>query len=75
MANIKTSKIAILATDGFEQSELFEPKRQLEDAGAQIVIPSIKDSEIKSWDQTDWGETILLTGKSLMHWLKSLTRL
>jgi len=63
MANIKTSKIAILATDGFEKSELFEPKRQLEDAGAQIVILSIKDSEIKSWDQTDWGETISVDRK------------
>ena len=36
---IEGKKVAILATDGFEQSELFEPKKALEDAGAQTVEP------------------------------------
>ncbi len=51
-------KVAILATDGFEQSELFEPKKALEEAGAQTEIVSLKSGEIKGWDETDWGETI-----------------
>lgn len=51
-------KVAILATDGFEQSELLEPKKALEDAGADVKIVSLKAGEIKGWDEKDWGETI-----------------
>lgn len=51
-------KFAILATDGFEQSELFEPKKALEDAGAQTEIVSNHEGEIKGWNHKDWGETI-----------------
>jgi putative intracellular protease/amidase len=35
-------KVAILSTDGFEQSELFEPKKALEAAGAEVVIVSLR---------------------------------
>ncbi len=38
MPEISDAKIAILATDGFEKSELFEPKRQLQEAGATVVV-------------------------------------
>ncbi len=51
-------KVAILATDGFEQSELFEPKKALENAGADVKIVSLKAGEIKGWDEKDWGDTI-----------------
>jgi len=51
-------KVAILATDGFEQSELFEPKKALEEAGADVKIVSLKSGEIKGWDEKDWGDTI-----------------
>ena len=51
-------KIAILATDGFEQSELFEPKKALEAAGAEVSVISIKDGKIKGWNQGDWGQSI-----------------
>lgn len=51
-------KVAILATDGFEQSELFEPKKALEDAGADVQIISLKNGSIKAWNHTDWGKTI-----------------
>jgi protease I len=51
-------RIAILATDGFEQSELFEPMRALENAGAQVLVVSIKSGEIKSWKDKNWGQTI-----------------
>lgn len=51
-------KVAILATDGFEQSELFEPKRALEEAGAKVSVVSLKTGEIKGWNEKDWGDTI-----------------
>jgi protease I len=61
-------KIAILATDGFEQVELTEPKKDLEAAGAAVTVLSIKPGEggkagvIKGWDKTDWGETVKVDG-------------
>ncbi len=58
MTNISNAKIAILATDGFEKSELFEPRKQLKDAGADVTIVSLQSGSIKSWDQKDWGESI-----------------
>jgi protease I len=51
-------KIAILATDGFEQVELTEPKKNLENAGAKVDILSLKEGKIKGWDKTDWGATV-----------------
>ena len=51
-------KIAILATDGFEQSELTEPKRALEEAGATAQVVSPKSDRIRGWDHTDWGQEV-----------------
>jgi protease I len=54
--NLTGRRIAILATDGFEQSELTEPKRLLEQAGAQTdVIAPGGASRIKGWSKGDWG--------------------
>ena len=58
MTNISNARIAILATDGFEKSELFEPRKQLLDAGADVTIISLRSGSIKSWDEKDWGESI-----------------
>jgi len=51
-------KVAILATDGFEESELFEPKTALEEAGADVDIISPKNGEIKGWKDGEWGNTV-----------------
>ena len=51
-------RIAILATDGFEQSELFEPLEALKNAGAIVEIISLKNGDIKAWNKSDWGKTI-----------------
>jgi protease I len=51
-------KIAILATDGFEQSELIQPQRALKDAGATIHVISPKSGSIRGWDETDWGDEV-----------------
>jgi protease I len=50
-------RIAILATEGFEQPELEEPRTALHQAGAITEIVSPKGGEIRAWDQTDWGDT------------------
>jgi protease I len=52
-------RIAVLATDGFEQSELTEPKRLLEEAGAKVDVIAPGDaSQIKAWDKKDWGISV-----------------
>jgi protease I len=48
--------VAILATDGFEQSELTDPKKALQEAGATVHIVSPQGGQITGWDETDWGE-------------------
>ena len=55
---LENIKVAILATDGFEQSELFEPKKALEEAGAKVSIVSLESGEIKGWNEDDWGKTV-----------------
>jgi len=58
MAHISDKRVAILATDGFEQSELMVPKQRLEEAGASVDIISLKSGEIWGWKNGDWGEPI-----------------
>jgi len=55
--SLKGKKVAILATDGFEQSELEEPLRALENAGATAHIVSPKAGAIKGWKHTEWGDS------------------
>lgn len=57
MENLNRKRVAILATDGFEESELREPKRALEQAGALVDIISEKEGEIKSWADGNWGKS------------------
>jgi protease I len=59
MANkLDGKRIAILATDGFEQSELLEPRKALDQAGAKTEVVSLKTGKIKGWNHTDWGEEV-----------------
>jgi protease I len=51
-------KIAILATDGFEQSELLEPKKALETAGAETEVIAPHSGEIRGWNKKDWGDKV-----------------
>ena len=53
-----TKRIMILATNGFEQSELMKPKANLEDAGFETEVVSLEKGEIKGWDQKDWGDSV-----------------
>jgi protease I len=56
-AKLNGKKVAILVTDGFEQVELTEPKKALEEAGAQTHVVSPKDGQVKGWAETEWGDT------------------
>src|SRR4029078_3169655 len=47
---------AILVADGFEQEELTEPRKALEDAGAGTALVSPSKHVVKSWKHTGWGE-------------------
>ncbi|MFY9791565.1 MAG: type 1 glutamine amidotransferase domain-containing protein [Candidatus Sulfotelmatobacter sp.] len=59
MANtLQRKTIAILATDGFEQVELTQPKKALEEAGARTQVISPKAGRIKGWNKKDWGEEV-----------------
>ena len=51
-------RVLIIATDGFEQSELMEPKAALEAAGFDTVVASPKAGEIKGWKDGNWGESV-----------------
>ena len=53
--NLQGVKVAILVTDGFEQVELIEPKNALDAAGAETLIVSPKDEQVRGWNFTDWG--------------------
>jgi protease I len=58
MASLSGKKIAILATDGFEQVELIEPRKALYDAGAKTIVISPKNGEIRGWNFKQWGEAV-----------------
>jgi protease I len=51
-------KVAILATDGFEQSELMRPREALGKAGAETTVVSLKDGKIRGWNHKDWGDSV-----------------
>lgn len=57
-SKLSGKKIAIVATDGFEQVELTEPRKALDEAGATTVVISPKSGEIKGWKFTDWGDSV-----------------
>jgi len=58
MPDIKQAKVVILATHGFEQSELKVPLQKLRDAGAQVVVVSPEKGQIRGWKEKDWGESV-----------------
>lgn len=62
MANIRQARILIMATDGFEQSELLVPQQTLSQAGAKVEIASpssrMDPQAIKGWDHKNWGQSV-----------------
>jgi len=58
MDDLKGLKVAILVTDGFEQVELTEPRKALDDAGADTRVVSPKSGQVRGWKFTDWGDRL-----------------
>ena len=56
MDHLKGLKVAILVADGFEEVELTEPEKALDEAGAETQIVSPKSDRVRSWRFTKWGE-------------------
>ena len=55
---LRNVSVAILATDGFEQAELLQPKQDLEAAGATVHVVSPESGTIKGWDQDHWDQDV-----------------
>ena len=53
--SLKGLNVAILVTDGFEQVELTEPRKALDEAGAKTQIVSPKNEHVRAWKFTDWS--------------------
>ncbi len=60
-ANLASRRIAILATHGFEQSELVRPMKELRADGAQVDVVSFDSGPIRGWDGDDWGDEVEVT--------------
>ena len=57
MADLNGKRIAILATDMFEQVELVQPRKALEDAGAETELVSLEEGEIQGFNHYDKADT------------------
>lgn len=58
MSLINKSRILIMATHGFEQSELEKPLEQLKAAGAKVEVAAPEAGEIRGWKGGDWGNPV-----------------
>lgn len=58
MRKLSGKRVAILVCDGFEQSELTEPRTALEDEDAVCDIVSPSHGRVKGWKHTDWGKAM-----------------
>ena len=60
MANdtIRGKRVAILVADGFEQAELLEPRKALDDAGVTTMVVSPAEGKVKGWNHDRWGNEI-----------------
>lgn len=55
--NLTGKRVAVLVTDGFEQTELTHPRARLAEAGAEVEIVSPKSPLVKGWNHADWGDS------------------
>jgi protease I len=57
-SELRNKRVAALVDNGFEQVELLEPRKALQDAGATVHVVSPQSSKVKGWNFTDWGEEV-----------------
>jgi protease I len=55
---LKGKRVAALVTQGFEQVELIEPKKALENEGATVYVVSPDADRVRGWDRTKWGDEV-----------------
>jgi protease I len=58
MPFISESRILIMATHGFEQSELVKPLEQLKAKGAKVEVAAPEAGQIKGWRDNNWGTPV-----------------
>lgn len=56
--NLIGLKVAVLVDEGFEQIELLEPTKALDQAGADTSIVSPKNDRVRGWNFTEWGDEL-----------------
>jgi len=57
-AKLNGKRVLILATNGFEQSELEVPRDRLTEAGAEVHVASPEAGVIRGWSGDDWGQSV-----------------
>lgn len=65
MKNLERKTVAILATNGFEESELIEPKKALEKADADVHIVSLNREDIRGWTDGNWSKETIKVDKTI----------
>lgn len=55
---LEGKRVAVLVENGFEQVELTEPRKALQEAGADVDVVSPVDGRVKGWNRTDWGDQV-----------------
>jgi len=58
MKILEGKRVAILVADGFEQVELTEPRKALDDAGAETHVVSPAEDRVRGWNHTEWGDEV-----------------
>ena len=66
MINLKGTRVAILVENGFERAEMIEPRKALDEAGAETVLVSPQANEVRAWDTSEWAEKFRIQ-ESLDH--------
>ncbi len=56
MQKLTSKKVAVLAANGFEQSEFEKPIAALKEAGATVEVVSLKSGKIRGWKDKNWGD-------------------
>jgi len=57
MSDLNGKRVAVLATDMFEQVELVEPRKAVEEAGAEVDLVSLETGEIQGFNHYDKADT------------------
>ncbi len=54
---LQGKRVAILVDNGFEQAELAEPRKALDQSGAQSFVVSPQQGQVKGWQHDKWGDS------------------